>query len=620
MRRSHLIVGAGVLVAMACYSPSEPHGRPGTLTVRAYIDRDASGTYTSGDSVLAGITITVSRDGQTTTAATEADGVATFSDLSPGSYEVGAPEDAVSGGVLASNASPAAVISFQGSDATVEFRYAFFPGRVSGVIYRDDNTNGTLDPTDTRGAGLTVYLRIDDNGTAGAKVDSVLTAADGTYDFARVAPGKYFVEFENPATITYAGGALRPVTVVPLGAVTESATYTGSLILPILDVRAKSLGSVVAVRGNMTVLPGIFPVGSTGTSEVWIEDASSGIAVINVPTADAGLYAPGDLVEVSGTLSVFNGQLQINSTSVTRLGAGTVTPKVLTVPQAVTRAAADEGRLITLANVTVKTVGGGTSAAFNVTVSDAANNTTTVRVNGAPTGLTRASFTVGDRYNVTGVLTQFNGSSQMKPRSPADVAVAASFTPIGTARAGTNGTVYTVTGNLTAAPGAIVSGTGGVNSEIWVQDATGGISVFTVPTADSVTLKVGDKVEITGTLAAFSGQLELTSPSVTRVSAGSAPAPKIETGTSVNAKTDDGQLVQLDSWIVTTVGGGTGASFNVSGTAADGQTVVVRVSSAFTGLSRAVFTVGFTYSVVGVLSQNGGNAQIKIRTRSDVIP
>ena len=87
----------------------------------------------------------------------------------------------------------------------------------------------------------------------------------------------------------------------------------------------------------------------------------------------------------------------------------------------------------------------------------------------------------------------------------------------------------------------------------------------------------------------------------------------------MNARTGEGELVELRGFTVTAVGGGTGAAFNVTGTA-DGQTVTVRVSGTQTGLTRANFVVGTTYTVVGVLSQFNGAAQIKPRFRRDVTP
>jgi DNA/RNA endonuclease YhcR with UshA esterase domain len=243
-----------------------------------------------------------------------------------------------------------------------------------------------------------------------------------------------------------------------------------------------------------------------------------------------------------------------------------------------------------------------------------------IRVNGLPTGLTRASFTVGSRYNLTGVLTQFNGTSQIKPRSAADLTAGTPISTVAAARVAAPGTVVTILGNVTVAPGSIVSGTNFVTSEIWVQDATGGIAVFSAPTADSTTLRLGDRVEVTGTVGAFAGQMQLATPTIVRIGPGTAPAPRVLTGTQVNSRADDGQLVQLAAFTVTSVGTGTGTAFNVTGTAADGQTVTVRVGGALTGLSRATFTVGSTYGITGILTQNNNVAQIKVRSRSDVTP
>jgi DNA/RNA endonuclease YhcR with UshA esterase domain len=155
-----------------------------------------------------------------------------------------------------------------------------------------------------------------------------------------------------------------------------------------------------------------------------------------------------------------------------------------------------------------------------------------------------------------------------------------------------------------------------VNSEIWVQDGTGGIAVFSV--LSTSTLALGDRVEVTGTLGAFSGQLQIqTNPVVTFKAAGQAPAPVQVTGTQFNALASEGRLVQLPITI-TTVPGGAGAAFTVTGTAADAQVVQIRVSGLNTGLTRASFAVGTTYTVTGVLSQFNGTGQIKPRFASDV--
>ena len=142
--------------------------------------------------------------------------------------------------------------------------------------------------------------------------------------------------------------------------------------------------------------------------------------MFSVPTADSATYRLGTRVEVVGPIALFNGQKQITRTSIrVRPGGSTVAARANTVPEA--RALTDEGKLIVVSGLRVVAVGGGTSNAFNVTTVSSASDTLIVRVNGAATGLTRASFIVGERYNVTGILTQFSGAAQLKPRFPTNV-------------------------------------------------------------------------------------------------------------------------------------------------------------------------------------------------------
>jgi len=424
---------------------------------------------------------------------------------------------------------------------------------------------------------------------------------------------------ENPTSINFgASGATRRVLVAPGSVVPATAIFTGALITDIATARTRASGQTVAIQGSLTVRPGSFVSGTGGVnSEVWVQDATGGIAVFSVPTADSSLYALGDRVEVQGALSVFSGQRQVGGTGLrfTRLGTGTpVAALAQTVAQAM--ALTNEGRLVTIPGLRVTTVQTGTAASFNVTAADASGAEITIRA--AAAGLTRAAFTVGDRYAITGVLTQFNGVAQLKPRGVADVAPAVAT--IAAARAAPAGTVITVGGNITVPPNLFTSGTNGVNSEIWLQDATGGIAAFSVLSAESANFALGDRVELTGTRGANAGQIQLTTPTLMRVGAGTAPAPLDVTGAAANSLANDGRLVTVSGFTVTTVGTGTAAAFNVTGTTPDGATVTVRVSSLNTGLTRANFTVGQTYTVTGILTQFNAAAQIKLRFRTDVTP
>lgn len=616
---------AALIVGGACGDPSAPEGREGALTVAAYVDVDASGTLTPGDVALSGFPIKLFRDDvEVAEQSTTADGLVTFSALTPGSYRVEPAGPGPAGSVLTTNPAPTLGISAIGDSVVVDFRYSYFPGSLVGRLFRDDNGNGVYDSgIDTPGAGLFVRLRTGTVAAPGVTVDSVNADADGFFGLGPVAPGSYVLDFENPGSLDFgAAGQTRQVSLSPGQSITEDAQFTGSLVIPIRTARSKPIGSAVTVEGDVAVPSNVFTSGTGGVnSEIWVQDTSGGIAVFSVPSNSG--YALGQRLEVSGTVGSFSGQRQISSPTVTpTAGGAVVAPLIQSAAEA--KALTNEGRLVTVPSLTILSVPGGTGAAFTVVAANGLD-TLQIRVAGTNTGLTRSSFTVGNRYAVSGILTQFNGTPQLKPRFSTDVVGPIT---IAEARASAAGTVVTVTGNVTAPPGRFTSGTNGVNSEMWIQDASGGIAAFPVPTADSLTYAIGDRLEVSGPTSSFSGQLQIGTtgqpPSITELGGNTVPAPVVLTGADVNALTNDGQLVTIDSLQVTTVGTGTTASFNVTTTARDGQTVTLRIHGASatiqnTGLTRSSFTVGAYYGVTGILTRFNTAAQIKPRATTDVV-
>jgi hypothetical protein len=438
MRRTPLAVCLLAALA-ACDEAAAPKGRDGSLAVSAYVDTDASGTRSDADVPVSGLGITLLRDGeQVATATTDGEGEATFPALAPGSYRLSTSGPTPDGAALTTNPSPTAVINFRGDPLALEFRWVYFPGSLSGRIFREDNaTDGYQGGADTPGAGLAVALRRDDGGAPGDTLATTTTGAEGAYEFPRLAPGTYFVELGNPGTIDYGENAEpQLVTVAPEQGATFDALFTGSLVITIAEARTKAANTPVAVEGFLSVPGGRFATGSFASSEIWVQDATGGIAVFSVPTADSLLYPLGQAVRIAGRISAFSGQVQIGSPVVTIL-AGSSAP----VPKAVIGAQAnsleDEGSLVTLGGYTVTSVSTpNASGAFDVRGFDAAGDSVRVRVHGVLTGLTPAHFVAGERYAVTGVLTRFTSSGgtvtpQIKPRAPADVVAQGGPPPAG---------------------------------------------------------------------------------------------------------------------------------------------------------------------------------------------
>ena len=196
---------------------------------------------------------------------------------------------------------------------TVDFRYAMFPGVITGRVFRDENANGTFEQgVDVPGPGIWVFLRAD-TGAVGAKLDSVRTDSLGAYQFGRVAPGNYFLEFEQLGAINY--GAKRADATGRRrcrGHATLNVLYTGSIFVTIRQARATPVDSTVAVIGDITAPPGVFTSGTGGVnSEIWVQDTTGGIAAFPVPTADSATLRLGTRIEVVGPITLFSGQRQI---------------------------------------------------------------------------------------------------------------------------------------------------------------------------------------------------------------------------------------------------------------------------------------------------------------------
>jgi hypothetical protein len=188
-------------------------------------------------------------------------------------------------------------------------------------------------------------------------------------------------------------------------------------------VRQAGAGQTVTVTGIVTGGVGIFSTNAT-SNQFNVQDATGGVLVLQVPLS-AGI-AQGDSVTVTGTTAVSSGEFVITGNpTVMRHATGRPVPAplMLTPAQVAASTATDglQGRLVSVQNVRVTAVSGtATSTAYNVDVTDGAGNNFVIRVGAAATGIAQTYWQVGQTYDVTGLLANFNGA-QIKVRSTADV-------------------------------------------------------------------------------------------------------------------------------------------------------------------------------------------------------
>ena len=209
---------------------------------RVWLDSSNDGVIDAAEAGIAGVVIELSGSDiagnpvsrSTTTAA---DGSYRFEGLAPGNYalrEPSQPADTLNGRTVAGKAGatvtapgtlPSAIgnLTLGLSETSGGHNFGEIPpASVSGLVYADNNNNGSRDSAETGLGGVTLSLTgTDDTGAAVSL--STTTAADGSYSFGKLRPGSYaLAEPVQPAGTVNGitspgslGGTATPPTVTP---------------------------------------------------------------------------------------------------------------------------------------------------------------------------------------------------------------------------------------------------------------------------------------------------------------------------------------------------------------------------------------------------------------------
>ena len=165
--------------------------RKTSLSGMKFEDINGNGVKDAGEPGLSGWTVVLKKDGKQVASpvVTDADGGYSFADIVPGSYTV--EEVAQDGWLQTCPASPGiySLDLLSGIAATnIDFGN-FKAGGFAGIKFEDKNGNGVRDSGEPGLPGWTIVLNKD-----GAEVASTVTASDGAYYFADIAPGSYTVK------------------------------------------------------------------------------------------------------------------------------------------------------------------------------------------------------------------------------------------------------------------------------------------------------------------------------------------------------------------------------------------------------------------------------------------
>jgi hypothetical protein len=298
-------------------------------------------------------------------------------------------------------------------------------GSVEGFLYFDADEDRVFDPSDGDSGlsdiGVSALVRSTDDVLA-----STTTGSDGRFAIPGVAPGTIELLFDDSSVPEGVFICQNPVqTTVFIGepAYTEVAARPACLV-DILDVQETGqAGDFVIVEGIVTAFPGMFDEGDGA-----IQDETGGIWLFDGTLEGAGLEV-GDLVELGGTVSLAVESLQLTGVEIREIvkGVGALTPEETTT--GAIAAASDprdplQNRLVTVraAELTTDFSSGGDR---NANLDDGSGSTI-IRVESGISDsgsaiLTTLGMTVGNCYDVTGIVGAFFGDGEIFPRSVADV-------------------------------------------------------------------------------------------------------------------------------------------------------------------------------------------------------
>ncbi|MGK7313585.1 MAG: DUF5689 domain-containing protein [Candidatus Longimicrobiales bacterium M2_2A_002] len=374
-----------------------------------------------------------------------------------------------------------------------------------------------------------------------------------------------------------------------------------SLPFSVAQARVEPANTEVTVTG--VVSSGTQDPGSLATTSFYIQDATGGISVYMGSSAPADLTL-GDVVEVTGTMGDFNGNIQISGSSATEVRQASA-PEPRPITAAEFNAGDYQGELAVVAEATVDSVSGS-----NIYVSDEVGGGILVYLDG-DSGLGAASFTVGETYGITGIVSTFY-DYQLMPRMPEDVSGATAVDTLATiteARAAAAGTPVELTGVVTVTNDS--AGSNIDDQSAWIQDGTAGI-LIRLPSPDSI-VAVGDSITVIGTTGAYLDELQVNVDQLIRLGTGTVPTPRSVTTADIENGDYQGELAVLDSVEVTAIG----TNGNITVQDASG-TSTVYIDSTTDIDASTTFTVGSSYQIIGVLSRYYDTFELKPRSSADI--
>jgi hypothetical protein len=296
-------------------------------------------------------------------------------------------------------------------------------GNLQGLLFFDANNDGLFDPSAGDTALKNVHVLVQERGTTSTIAGgSALTDANGRFSLTSLPIGSHALAIDTAGVGTSVVFCQNPVPVDVFISETQFVSVNGKTgcLVTIFVAESKPLNTPITVKGVVTSF-----TGQIAGLTTYIEDATGGLQI-------RGSFSPalaiGDLVEIQGTLSSFNNELQVLNPKVNSTQPGTaLTPLAVTTQQIQDNGspitANLQGRLVT---VSAAKIGDAflTGGNRNVLINDG-SGPTYARLETAPFPTVAAlptTYPVGKCYDITGIVRGFsNPPVELVPRSANDI-------------------------------------------------------------------------------------------------------------------------------------------------------------------------------------------------------
>jgi hypothetical protein len=298
-------------------------------------------------------------------------------------------------------------------------------GRLSGRLFFDADNNRLFTPLGGDTLLSNVQVEVRERGSS-VTIATTTTDADGSFTFEALPTGTHDVFLVQDANVTgtlvFCENPMR-ASVYRDETAFVSAPARRGCVVAIAVAEANPVGTRVTVTGTVTAAQGTYR-----GDNVYIQDRTGGIQVFRVPGLNLQL---GDSIEVFGTLVTFNGEIQLDTLTISpNIGRGgtqiaPIQRSTRAIASAVTANAAratEVGQLLVVRRARIGAFTSGGTPPRNATLTDTSNVAIELRIDGNVLNvLPTNSFDQTKCYDIIGILGYFSGTPQLKPRVPSDV-------------------------------------------------------------------------------------------------------------------------------------------------------------------------------------------------------